>query len=132
MIKGLIDIFSSKQKLNVKSEVVADLDAILVENVGFKLHGKEHIIKPLTVEQFMLYAVNLSEIYALKEKSNLNASDLIDKYHALISSVCSTVKRSDIEQMSQQQVSALFELIVDTVSGKLFVEKKKTNQTSQA
>ena len=114
----------NKSKLKVSGDNVADLDAMLVEPVGFRLHGKDHLIKPLTVEQFMLYAVNLSDIYSLKEKKDVTADELIDKYYALISSVCSTIKRSDIEQMSQQQVSALFELIVSTVTGKIFSEKK--------
>lgn len=128
---SILNWFRKRKNLKVSSDIVADLDAMIVENVGFKLHGKQHVIRPLTVEQFMLYAVNLSEIYSLKERNDLSASELIDKYYALISSVCSTVKRSDIEEMSQQQVSALFELIVETVTGKVFVEKKKTPTNQQ-
>ena len=103
---------------------VADLDALLVEPISFKLHGKNHVIKPLTVEQFMILSAALIDIVDLQKKQGLSSEELIDKYYGLVSSVCDTVKKSDIENMSQQQVSALFNLIIKTVTGEVFVEKK--------
>ena len=106
-------------------DTIADLDAMIVEPVSFKLHGKIHVIKPLTTEQFFILSANLNEIYKLKEQSNFTAEQLIDKYYELMSTACKTITRKDIEDMEQYQVSALFELVVETITGKIFAEKKK-------
>lgn len=108
------------------SEQIADLDAMIVEAVSFKLHGKIHTIKPLTTEQFLLLSSNLNKVYALRDKGEVTADNLIDAYYELMHTASPTIKRKDIAEMSQYQVSALFELVVETITGKLFAEKKKT------
>lgn len=118
-------LMPTRQKFTeAATQAVADLDAMLVEPVSFKLHGKMHLIKPLSVEQFMVLSASLVDIVELQKQNSITPKELIDKYYALISNVCDSVKRSDIEQMSQQQVSALFNLVIETVTGKIFVEKK--------
>lgn len=111
------------------TQSVADLDALLVEPVSFKLHGKMHTINPLSVEQFMLLSSALVEIVDLQKKEGLTSDELIERYYGLVTSVCDTVTKDDIREMSQQQVSALFNLIIETITGKLFVEKKNLKET---
>lgn len=110
----------------INYEQVADLDAMLSEPVAFKLHGKQHVIRPLDVEQFMKLTGALTDIYALQKQKDVTAETLVDTYYALMHECCSSITREDIENMTQQQVAALFELVIETITGKLFAEKKKT------
>ena len=107
-------------------ESIADLDAMIVEPVSFKLHGKTHVISPLTTQQFLVLSAALNNIYQLKNDGEVTAQVLIDRYYELMHIASKTITKSDIEKMSQYQVSALFELITQTITGKLFSEKKKT------
>lgn len=109
---------------SVTGSTVADLDAILSSSVEFKLHGKYHVLSPLTVEQFMVFTSKLTEVYALREKSGVTASELIDIYYELAHSACPSIKREDIEEMTNQQVAALFDVMISTVTGKIHAEKK--------
>lgn len=126
----MINLFKKKLKpvrqkyTESAAQAVADLDALLVEPVSFKLHRKVHLINPLSVEQFMHLSASLVDIMDLQKKQGLTSEELIDKYYALVSSVCSTVTKDDIREMSQQQVAALFNLIMETITGKVFAEKK--------
>ena len=106
------------------SGVVADLDAMLSEAVGFKLHGKMHVIRPLTVEQFMKLTNKMAEIYDLKNKTGIEPSEIVDLYYSTVSIASKTVTREDISNMNTQQVTALLELIIETITGKIFTEKK--------
>lgn len=115
----------TRQKyLESATNSVADLDAMLVEPVSFKLHGKTHVIKPLNVEQFMILSVALVDIMELQKQQNISPETLIEKYYALISSACDSITKQDIREMSQQQVSALFNIVIETITGKVFTEKK--------
>jgi len=118
------------QSVAASNNVVRDLDALLGEPIAFRLHGKVHEMKPLSTQDFLKYTGSMMELLNLKDKSNVTADELIDHYHEMIQAVCKTVERKDIEDMNQQQIGALFQLILDTVSGKSQVdaelEKKKT------
>lgn len=124
----MLGFFRSKlmpaRSANIES--IADLDAMIVEPVSFKLHGKTHVISPLTTQQFLVLSAALNNIYQLKNDGEVTAQVLIDRYYELMHIASKTITKSDIEKMSQYQVSALFELITQTITGKLFSEKKKT------
>lgn len=109
---------------------VADLDAILTEPVSFKLHGKSHVINPLSVEKFMVLTAAIVDINELQKKSDITPSELIDKYYALMNGVCPSIKRKDIEDMTQQQVAALYEIVMNTITGKIFAQKKSLTMTT--
>ena len=119
-------------KKSSKVEMIADLDAILSESVTFRLHGKIHTLKPLTVEEFLVYSRSLCNLVDLKEKETVTPSELVDCYYDLAHSVCSTIVREDIEKMTQGQVAALYQTILDTVTGKAFGEKKTLMTMLQA
>ena len=127
----------ARQQIQGGTDVVADLDALIEQRVSFKLHGKVHEIKPISSKDFLIFTNNLSKLMELKDKNKIEAEELIEKYHGLISSLCDTIKIEDIESMTQPQVGALFQLLLDSVTGKaqataqkLYVEsEKKTLKT---
>lgn len=109
------------------ADLVADLDAMVSEAIAFKLHGKQHIVKPISLEEFLKYTNAYSQIWnSTDEKKKLTNEQFIEMYHQLFSSVCDTITIDDIKRMSQAQVGALFQLISDTVTGKAHVDQKKT------
>lgn len=107
------------------SEQIADLDAILTDSVSFTLHGKDHLINPLSLEEFIRFAEAQVQIANLRNRDGVTTKEVIDSQYALARSVCKSISRSDIEKMSMQQVAALYDLIMKTVSGEAFAEKKK-------
>lgn len=135
MMKSFFKPARSKAWMTSGSDnVIADLDAIIQDTVSFKLNGKIHEIKPLSTKDFLIYTNALSKVWELKDKEIIKPDDLIEKYYDMVSSVVPSIKRTDIETMNQQQVGALFQLILDTVTGKAQARasqdaQKKTLQT---
>lgn len=124
-------LFSRKPKQD-DAKIVVDLDEILAKPVAFRFAGKIHVIKPIQTKEFYSLANATAELWALRDAKNITPDQLIDRYYALISSVCPSIKRKDVEGMTQAQVTALYQLIMDTVMGRQQAkdqqdEKKKTN-----
>ena len=107
------------------NKIVADLDAIKSEPVGFYLFEKLHIIKPLNVEEFMGYVDEYVNLMDLKNRTEVSAEELIEKYYRCFSKVIKTLTIDDVKNMSQQQCAALYELVMDTITGKVFTTEKK-------
>ena len=54
-------------------KIIADLDDLTRQRVGFKFNGKQFIIEPMTTENFIALAVALNEMDVfLKSKSGEN------------------------------------------------------------
>jgi len=113
-------------------QVVADLDAMVSEPFAFKLHGKQRIIKPIQLEEFLKYTNAYAMLWNKAEDGTKKLSDekLLDIYVALFTSVCDDITKDDIRKMSQAQIGALFQLISDAVTGKAHVDQKKTLQNA--
>lgn len=99
---------------------VADLDAMLAEPVAFILHGKRRLIKPISSEQFLRFTQAYNEFAGLDKKEDITADTVIDSFHRCVSQVCEDVSRQDVADMTQMQFGALFNLICETISGKIF------------
>lgn len=114
-----------------KVEMVADLDSLLEETVSFKLHGKTHIIKPVELQEFLKFSNAYSSLFNFSAENrvdDLSTEKLKSMYFDIFSSVCETITREDVSKMGQSQIGALYQLIVDKVTGKADVDKKKTIQ----
>ena len=118
----------AKEKLSQFSpnKIVADLDLIKSEPVGFYLFEKLHVIRPLSVEDFMDYVDKYVNLMDLKNRTEVTAEELIEKYFQCFSKVIKTLTKEDIRNMSQQQCAALYELVMDTITGKVFSSEKKS------
>ena len=103
------------KRKEVNYELVSDLDKIVSETISFKLHGKTHLIKPVSAKQFFKYAQALAELHSIE--GQVPAKELIDHYHKMTSEIVPTITRDDIAKCNQPQVAGLFRLIIDTVTG---------------
>lgn len=113
---------------NKEVEVIADLDAMLAQPVAFTLLGKRHIIEPITTQQALVFSNEYVSFQDLMNKdSKLTPDEIIDGYLRLVSSVVPSIAKSDIENAAESQLQALFVLIIETFTGKIFAEKKTLN-----
>lgn len=130
----MLSLFKKTKKVSpAEVHLVADLDKIIGDPVGFRFGGKVHVIKPVSTKEFWKLSNALVELWALKDQPDVTPEELVTRYHALIASVCDSVTRSDIEGMTQAQVAGLFTLVMDAASGKAHAreegEKKKERLT---
>lgn len=114
------------------AQLVADLDAMASEPFAFRLHGKNHVVKPIQLEEFLKYTNAYAQLWnKLDDKvKKITDEQLLDMYVDLFTSVCDTIKKDDVKKMSQAQIGALFQLISDAVTGKAHVDQKKTLQNA--
>lgn len=112
------------------TELVADFDAMSTDPVAFKLNGKIHEIKPITTGEFFAYANAFAKLMAMldEKKITIQPSELIERYYELFKSVCDTITIDDIRNSNNAQVAGLYQLVVDTVTGKTHADQKKTLQ----
>jgi len=99
---------------------IADLDAIVAEAVPFKFQGRVHFIKPITLREFLKFTQANSEFHQrLSSDGAITSDQLADEYEKVIGSVCDTIKKKHILQMEQAQVAALYQLVIDAVTGQV-------------
>lgn len=121
-------MFERFKNKNKEVEMIADLDAILVEPVSIKLHGQTHILNPLSVEQVLVFSNKYTVFNDVLTKEKPDADKIINGYFDLIHSVIPTITKEDIEKADQKQLGSLFGLIVRTFTGEIFTEKKTLKQ----
>jgi hypothetical protein len=130
-----VNIFSVKTGKPVDgpdAQVVSDLDAMVAERVAFRLHGKVHYINPISVKEFFAYTNALVQIQALEKVDSVDANHVVDLYCALIQSVCQTVSRQDVKEMTQAQAGALIQLISDCVTGRAHAKNSDEKKNLKA
>lgn len=116
-------------------KVVADLDALIAQPVGFKLNGKTHVIKPVTTEQFFNLITKLEQLDTLKRKiaatSDIDENEFVKAYHEVFSVACDTMTKDDLYQMTHAQRAALLQIILQAVGGTAQVDQaQKKNPLS--
>ena len=117
-------LWPARSKAKNESAPVADLDAIVADPVFFRYKGKIHELKPMSLEHFLKFSNAQAELMAgVKEDVKLTAQDLADRYLKVINSVCDTITRDDILEMEQVQVAALYQLVIDLVTGQVATEE---------
>lgn len=101
---------------------VADLDKIATRKLTFVLHGREHIITPPDIKNWLEIVEANNHLMMLADKENLTATDLIDGYYNLVHRLCPSITKEDISNSTQMQVASLWQLVLDMMNG--FSQKK--------
>lgn len=97
---------------------VVDLDNLIAEQVPFKFQGRIHYIKPIRLDEFLRFTnANFEFINRCQSETAMTKEELAKGYVKVINSVCESIVLKDIEAMEQSQIAALYQLIVDTVTG---------------
>ncbi len=99
---------------------VADLDAIVADPVDFRFKGKRHRLKPFTLAEYLKFvSAKVVLETAISGTNPVTPRELADSYHRVIASVCDSITVEDIMQMEQVQVAALYQLVIDMVTGQV-------------
>lgn len=111
-------LWPTRQQAKRENDPVVDLDAIVAEPVHFRLRGKIHTLKPLALDEFLKFTNAQNALMeSLKDDQKLDAKTLAERYLGVISSVCDTITIDDLMGMEQVQVAALYQLVIDMVTG---------------
>lgn len=125
---ALVNFKPARQRSTIES--VVDLDAILAEPKAFQWRGKTHVIRPIDTLTFLKVTNEMAKIQALiGQDGKPSHKEVIEAYAGVFSSVCDTISKKDVLEMTQAQVGALFQLVVDCVTGRA---QKKTQATTPA
>jgi hypothetical protein len=123
----------SRSKEQEAGIVVRDFDKLVAQPVSFKLHGKVHTLNPVTVQEFWAFTEAMIKIQNLSTKPDVSVADLTEAYLSIFKSACPTITLKDVENMTQPQVAALLQFVVDTIKGASQVEdydpQKKNHQS---
>jgi hypothetical protein len=133
MLKFFKRFFKRKSFIGAPSVIdglpgfVADLDALIQKPLHFKLRGKICTINPISSLTFYKFSNNVGKAYELHKTKDLTRDDIIKFYFEMLSSVCDDITTEDVEEMNEAQITALIQLILDAVTGRIWgTEKKKT------
>lgn len=110
-------MFSKSRSKQKEPLIVRDLDKLVAEPVSFKLHGKVHVMRPVTVQEFWAFTESMTHIQNLSQKNDVTSGDLVQAYAGIFQSVCPTITAKDVENMTQPQVGALLQFVIDTIKG---------------
>ena len=107
-------------RTNKTEGVVADLDAIIADPVPFRFKGRIHKLKPFSLAEYLKF-VNAKMMLeqTITGTVQVTAQQLAESYHAVIAAVCDTITVADILSMEQVQVAALYQLVIDMVTGQV-------------
>lgn len=104
-----------------QDDPIADLDAIVCDPVPFRFNGKIHVLKPIELGDFLRFTNAQSVLMraASNDEAPITPKELAQKFHSVFSSVCETITIDDVMRMSQVQVAALYQLVIDMVTGQV-------------
>lgn len=130
---GLFKLRPVRQEIPTNTRIMVDLDRLAIEPVGFRWKGQVHLIKPMTTERFLIACNEWASLTALSTQSKTNQEAIAEGFAKLISSVCDTITRSDVYEMTLSQRGALLQQVFEIITGKAFTEKKSPmNQETKA
>lgn len=125
---GLFNLRTGKVLDGPEAAIVSDLDAMVANPIAFRLHGKVHYLKPVTVKEFFAYANALAGLERLKSDEKLSDEQIVELYSQLIQSVCETVKADDVKLMTHAQATALLQLVIDHITGRAHAPAPKQDE----
>lgn len=114
------------------SDIVADLDAIIAKPVTFRLAGKLHELKPVSLKQYMGFINKLGLIDTIAkqaDKKEVKMIETLTRHLAeVFGEVCDTITIDDVRKMSYSQAVALYSLIIELMQGKLHARVENTEK----
>lgn len=106
-------------------KVVADLDRMISDPVGFRFQGKVHVIKPMTQEVFLKTASAFAKMDQMRKDPVHDVDKLISVYVELFSRCCDTIGVKEVRAMTDSQKGAIVQQIVDCITGRAHVDDSK-------
>lgn len=103
------------------ARVIVDLDRLIAEPVAFRFNGKVHQISAMDTKTFFTLVNEIAKLEAMgRDKDKIDAKELMDAYVRLFKSVCTTISKEDVYNMTFPQIGALFQQVIDCVTGRAY------------
>lgn len=123
-VKNIFGPAKAQYSMPFDGTLVSDLDKMVAEPVPFKWRGEIHFLKPITTKEFMQVSEGMAYLDKCMKEGKFNPHDLVKGYARVFSSMCDTIGLKEVEDMTQAQIGALYNLVLETVTGKIHAEKK--------
>lgn len=124
-MKLLSKIMPTRSDAQANTRLVADIDKIVAEPVGFMLLGRVRILKPITTEEFLEFTKAYNNLAILAEKEKVTPADYIFGVYRVFKTVCDDISKKDLRKMSHVQIGAVHSLIMRSISGEIFTESQE-------
>lgn len=119
-----LDRFRKRKHQGV--EVVADLDALIEKPLFFRFKEETYEIRPLSTKECLQVYAQFVNIQGLAKQDEITGKEIIDAYVELFSKVCPRFGRKQVEAMNIAQLTALYTLVIKTITGEQHAAEKKT------
>jgi hypothetical protein len=104
----------ARENDDLSNEILCDLDLIATKKATFILHGKTHVLLPVTTEAFLAFWQKVADFKKIDAK---DATTVDRAYLETIKVLCKTLKLDDVKKMSIMQRSILIESLAGKVVG---------------
>jgi hypothetical protein len=115
-----------------KKKIIADFDAMVAESVWFTLNGKDWEIAPMDMMAYLKFVNGYQEYcnWEVSEKE-ITAELVIDKTLTLVKTAVPKMTKKDFGSLNSQQIGALIQIIMETVTGRAHAQKKNLVENSK-
>lgn len=111
--------------------IVVDLDRLVSEPMGFMLHGQARRIKPMTQETFLRVTNEIAALDMLRLKRDFDPEKLRKAYLSLFEKACEPITDADLKRMTDAQIGALVQNIIECVTGRAQASGEKKTLASR-
>jgi hypothetical protein len=108
--------------------VVADLDRMLGDLPGFRFQGRIYRVKAMNTAVWLQLCNELAGLNLRMKDSGFDRAEVRKRYSSLLGKAVDGIRFEDVDRMTDAQLGAVVQLVVECVTGKAYVEdpKKKT------
>lgn len=114
---GLIQKLMPSRSEHTPVKVIADLDALISQPIGFKYLGKDFIIDPMTTENFIQITKALHDMEVALKADGMDQDAIYLTYYNFIHALCKSITLSDIKKAALPQLHALMALLIKHIKG---------------
>lgn len=99
-------------------KVIADLDLLISQPIGFKYLGRDYVIDPMTTRNYIEVVKGLHDIEVLtSNRDSTTLEDTYQAYYKFVHALCKTMTLEDIKKATLPQLAALMNLLIRHIKG---------------
>lgn len=99
-------------------KVIADLDLLISQPIGFKYLGRDYVIDPMTTKNYFEVIKGLHDIEVLtSNRDSTTLEETYQAYYRFVHALCKTITLEDIKKATLPQLSALMNLLIKHIKG---------------
>lgn len=103
-------------------KIIADLDSLVSQRIGFRFAGKDFVVEPVSTGSFIRISQTMAEFQELLLKKDdasagVTEARIYEAYYRWISVLCPAISLRDIQAMKIVQLHALMNLMIRHITG---------------